>query len=136
MRASCGTARPGFTCMASVSVVARDQSEVISEAYQWRRWESKTADFVANRATSGNHRKPDPELPESEHEEKQFRETVLPTGKMEAETTQGRANVGETPTAETLGSLARKVLSSSWHAESRELARAVLQLLGGSKKQR
>jgi len=37
--------------------------------------------------------------------------------------------VGETPTAETLGSLARKVLSSSRHAESRELARAVLQLL-------
>ena len=33
------------------------------------------------------------------------------------------------PTAETLGRLARKVLSSSRHTESRELARAVLELL-------
>jgi hypothetical protein len=38
-------------------------------------------------------------------------------------------DVGEPPTAETLGSLARQVLSSSRHAESRELARAVLELL-------
>ena len=48
----------------------------------------------------------------------------MPTGKIERETTQGRADVEETPTAETLGSLARKVLSSSRHAQSRELARA------------
>jgi hypothetical protein len=82
-----------------------------------------------NRATTGNHRKPDPELPESKHEEKHFRETVLPSGKIEHDTTQGRADVGDMPTAETLGSLARKVLSSSRHAESRELARAVLELL-------
>jgi len=104
-------------------------------AYQWRRWESKTADFGANQASTGNHRKPDPQLPESEHEEKHFRETDLPSGKTDAETTQGRADVGETPTAETLGSLARKVLSSSRHAESRELARAVLRLLTPLKKQ-
>jgi hypothetical protein len=107
----------------------RDQSEMISNAYRWRRWESKTADFDANRVTTGNHRKPDPDAPESKHEEKHFRETVLPSGKIEAEAAQGRADVGDMPTAETLGSLARKVLSSSRHAESRELARAVLQLL-------
>jgi hypothetical protein len=53
----------------------------------------------------------------------------LPSGKIEHDTTQGRADVGDMPTAETLGSLARKVLSSSRHAESRELARAVLELL-------
>ena len=97
--------------------------------------ESKTADFGAEQATTGNHRKPDPELPESKHEEKHFRENALPAGKIGAETAQGRADVGETPTAETLGMLARKVLSSSRHAESRELARAVLRLLAGSKKQ-
>jgi hypothetical protein len=43
--------------------------------------------------------------------------------------------VGDVPTAETLGMLARKVLSSSRHADSRGLARAVLRLLAGSKKQ-
>jgi hypothetical protein len=53
----------------------------------------------------------------------------LPIGKIEAEPTQGRADVGDEPTAQTLGTLARKVLSSSRHAESRELARAVLRLL-------
>jgi hypothetical protein len=53
----------------------------------------------------------------------------LPSGKTDAETTQGRADVGDMPTADTLGSLARKVLSSSRHAESRELARVVLELL-------
>ena len=53
----------------------------------------------------------------------------MPSGKIEDEMAQGRADVGETPTAETLGSLARKVLSSSRHAESRELAQAVLELL-------
>ena len=53
----------------------------------------------------------------------------MPSGKIEHDTTQGRADVGDMPTADTLGSLARKVLSSSRHAESRELARAVLQLL-------
>jgi hypothetical protein len=107
----------------------QDQSEMISKAYQWRRWESKTADFDANRATTGNHRKPDPNPSESKHEEKHFRETVLPSGKIEHETTQERADVGDVPTAKTLGSLARKVLSSSRHPESRQLARAILQLL-------
>ena len=53
----------------------------------------------------------------------------MPSGKIEAETEQGRAHVGDMPTADTLGSLARKVLSSSRHAESRELARVVLELL-------
>ncbi|MGB5415677.1 MAG: hypothetical protein WBN01_13620 [Polyangiales bacterium] len=95
----------------------------------WRRWESKTWDFVPTQATTGNNRKPDPELPESKHEEKHFRENALPTGKIEPEVTQGRADVGDVPTAETLGALARKVLSSPRHAESLELARAVLQLL-------
>jgi len=42
---------------------------------------------------------------------------------------QGRADVGDVTTAETLGALARKVLSSSRHAQSRELARVVLDLL-------
>jgi predicted aminopeptidase len=53
----------------------------------------------------------------------------LPTGKIEHETIQGRADVGGVPTAETLGTLARKILSTSRHAESRELARVVLRLL-------
>jgi hypothetical protein len=43
----------------------RDQSEMIPSAYQWRRWESKPADFEKNQASAGNHRKPDPEFPES-----------------------------------------------------------------------
>ncbi len=60
---------------------------------------------------------------------KHFRENALPTGKIEGEPTQGRADVGDVPIAQTLGTLARKVLSSSRHAESRELARAVLRLL-------
>ena len=59
----------------------------------------------------------------------------MPSGKIQAATEQGRADVGDMPTAETLGSLARKVLSSSRHAESRELARAVLRLLAGWKEQ-
>jgi hypothetical protein len=59
----------------------------------------------------------------------------LPTGKIERENVQGRADVGDVPTAETLGMLARKVLSSSRHAESRELAHAVLLLPARSKKQ-
>ena len=42
---------------------------------------------------------------------------------------QGRADVGDMPIAENLGTLARKVLSSSRHAQSRELARVVLDLL-------
>jgi len=95
----------------------------------WRRWESKTSDFAPIRATTGNHGKPDPELAETKDEKKHVRENALPTGKIERETTQGRADVGETPTAETLGTLARKVLSSSRHADSRRLARAVLRLL-------
>ena len=103
--------------------------EAIIALVWWRRWESKTSDFGPIQATTGNHRKPDPQLPESKHEEKHFRENALPIGKIEPEVTQGRADVGETPTAETLGSLARKVLSSSRHAESRKLARAVLWLL-------
>jgi hypothetical protein len=74
-------------------------------------------------------------LPETRDNEKHIRETALPTGKIELETTQRRADVGDVPTAQTLGTLARKVLSSSRHAESRELARAVLRLLAGSKKQ-
>ena len=65
----------------------------------------------------------------------QSRETALPTGKIERETTQGRADVGDVPTARTLGALAREVLSSSRHVQSRELARAVLRLLARSKKQ-
>ncbi len=59
----------------------------------------------------------------------------MPTGKIEHDTTQGRADVGDVPTAQTLGTLARKVLSSSRHANSRHLARAVLRLLARSKKQ-
>ena len=59
----------------------------------------------------------------------------MPTGKTEREIAQGRADVGELPTAETLGTLACKVLSNSRNADSRELARAVLRLLAGSKKQ-
>jgi len=102
---------------------------------RWRRWESKTSDFDANQASTGNHRKHDPELPESKHEEKHFREDALPSGKIEVDTAQGRADVGNAPNAETLGTLARKVLSSSRHAASRELARVVLRLLAGSKKQ-
>jgi len=105
---------------------------MISIAKWWRRWESKTWDFAPIQATTGNHRKPDPELAETKGSEKHFRENALPTGKIEPEVTQGRADVGETPTAETLGSLARKVLSSSRHVESRDLARAVLQLLARS----
>ena len=61
-------------------------------------------------------------------------ETALPTGKIECETTQGNGDMGDVPTAETLGMLARKVLSSSRHGESREPARAVLRLLARSKK--
>jgi len=95
----------------------------------WRRWESKTSDFAPIQATTGNQRKPDPQLPETKDGEMHFREAALPTGKIEPEFTPGRADVGETPTAETLGMLARKVLSSSRHADSRRLARAVLRLL-------
>ena len=53
----------------------------------------------------------------------------MPTGKIEHEIARGRTDVGDMPTAETLGALARKVLSSSRHAQSRELARIVLELL-------
>jgi hypothetical protein len=49
--------------------------------------------------------------------------------------TQGKADVGDVPTAQTLGTLARKVLSNSRHADSRRLARAVLRLLALSKPQ-
>ena len=113
----------------------RDQREALSDTYRGRLRESKTSDFVPIQATTGNHRKPDPDLPESKDGEKHFRENALPTGKIEPEVTQGRADVGDMPTAETLGSLARKVLSRSRHAESRELARAVLRLLAGWKEQ-
>jgi hypothetical protein len=101
----------------------------------WRRWESKTSDFAPIRATTGNHGKPDPDLAETKDSKKHVRENALPTGKIEAETTQGRTDVGEVPTAQTLGTLARKVLSTSRHADSRELARAVLRLLTRSEKQ-
>jgi hypothetical protein len=100
----------------------------------WRPWESKTSDFEPNQAITGNHRKPDPELPETKDSKKHVRENALPTGKIERETTQGRADVGDVPTAQSLGTLARNVLSSSLHSESRELARAVLRLLARSKK--
>jgi len=92
----------------------------------------KTSDFEPIRATTGNHGKPDPELLETKDSEKHIRENALPSGKTERETAQGRADVGDVPTAETLGTLARKVLSSSRHAESRQLARAVLRLLARS----
>jgi len=108
---------------------------MFSDDYQWRRWESKTSDFEPNRATTGNHGKPDPESGETKDGEKRFRETALPTGKIERDTAQGRADVGDVPTAETLGTLARKILSSSRHADSRRLARAVLRLLAFSKPQ-
>ena len=108
---------------------------MISVGYWWRRWESKTSDFEPIRATTGNHGKPDRESAETEDSEKHVRETALPTGKIEPEVAQGRADVGDMPTAQTLGTLARKVLSSSRHAESRELARAVLRLLALSKPQ-
>ena len=113
----------------------RDQNQMISDAYQWRRWESKTSDFEPIHATTGNHGKPDPQLPETKDGEKHFRENVLPTGKIEPETMQGRADVGDVPTAQTLGMLACKVLSSSRHADSRRLARAVLRLLARSGEQ-
>ena len=90
---------------------------------------------MPHHATTGNQGKPDPELLETKDSKKHVRENALPTGKIERETTQGRADVEDVPNAETLGALARKVLSNSRHAESRELARAVLRLLAGSKKQ-
>ena len=96
-------------------------SSAMTALVWWRRWESKTSDFEPIHATTGNHGKPDPELQETKDSEKHVREHALPAGKIERELQQGRADVGETPTAETLGSLARKVLSSSRHAESREL---------------
>ena len=108
---------------------------VATSASWWRRSESKTSDFVPIQATTGNHRKQDPELAETRDEKKHVRENALPSGKIGTETAQGRADVGDVTTAETLGTLARKVLSSSRHAESRQLARAVLRLLAGSKKQ-
>jgi len=110
----------------------RDQSEMISNGYQWRRWESKTCDSAPIQATTCNHGKPDPGLAETRDSKTHFRETALPTGKIERETAQGRAEVGDVPTAETLGTLARQVLSSSRHADSRRLARAVLRLLARS----
>ena len=102
---------------------------MISIPKWWRRWESKTSDFEPIRATTGNHGKPDPELVESKERERHVRETALPSGKIERGTAQGRADVGDMPTAQALGTLARKVLSSSRHADSRRLARAVLRLL-------
>jgi len=84
---------------------------------------------MPNHATTGNHGKPDPEVTETKDVEKHLRENALPTGKIERERKEGRADVGDVPTAQTLGTLARKVLSSSRHADSRRLARAVLRLL-------
>ena len=102
---------------------------MILSVERWRRWESKTSDFAPIRATTGNHGKPDPQLAETKDGGKHFRENALPTGKIEGEAMQGRADVGDVPIAQTLGTLARKVLSSPRHADSRELARAVLRLL-------
>ena len=110
----------------------RVQRAMISDEHQWRRWESKTSDLAPIQATTGNHRKPDPELAETADSEKHVRESALPTGKIDRETTEGRGDVGGVPTAQTLGMLARKVLSNSRHVESRDLARAVLQLLARS----
>ncbi|NNK41381.1 MAG: hypothetical protein HKP46_01875 [Myxococcales bacterium] len=107
----------------------RDQSNMIPDAYRWRRWESKKFDFEPIDATTGNHGKLDPESRETKDSRQHVRENALPTGKIDAETAQGREDVGETPTAETLGTLAPKVLSGSRHAESCELARAVLRLI-------
>jgi len=84
------------------------------------------------RATPSHQRKYDPDSRGKKGNEKPFRETALPSGKIEAPTTQGRAEVGDVPTAETLGTLARKVWSSSRHADSRRSARAVLRLLARS----
>ena len=102
---------------------------------QWRRWESKTSDIAPIQATTGNHRKPDPELTETKDEKKHVRENALPTGKAERDATEGRVDVGDVLTAETLGTLARKVLSSSRQGDSRRLARAVLRLLALSEPQ-
>ena len=99
----------------------------------WRRWESKTSDSAQIEATTGNHGKPDPHSRGKKGNEKPFREMALPSGKNRSSDAPGRADVGDMPTAETLGSLARHVLSRSRHAESRELARAVLRLLARSK---
>jgi hypothetical protein len=108
---------------------------MIADDYQWRRWESKTSDFAPVRATTGNHGKPDPESAETEDSNKHAQENALPAGKIGRENPQGGADVGDVPIAQTLGTLARKVLSSSPHAESRELVRAVLRLLALSKPQ-
>ena len=81
------------------------------------------------RATTGNQGKPDPHSRGKKGNEKPFRETALPSGKNQSSDAPGRADVGDMPTAQTLGTLARKVLSSSRHADSRRLARAVLRLL-------
>lgn len=87
---------------------------------------------IGLRADSRKHGNLDPELAETEDSEKHVRENALPTGKSERETARGRADLEDMPTAQTLGTSARKVLSSSRHAESRELARAVLRLLARS----
>ena len=88
----------------------RRQPSAITALVWWRRWESKTSDFAPNQATTGNHGKPDPDLAETKDSKKHVRENALPTGKIEAATTEGRADVGDVPTAETLGTLARTLL--------------------------
>jgi hypothetical protein len=109
----------------SIDLIARRQPRV-------RRWSAQRPcqrgaprDMTSSTAQFGSQTGPDG-LRE---------ETALPSGKTEDETTQGRADVGDVTTAETLGTLARNVLSSSRHAASRELARAVLQLLAGLRNQ-
>ena len=62
---------------------------------------------------------------ETKDSKKHVRENALPTDKIEHDIARGRADVGDAPTAETLGTLARKVISSSRHTDSRRLARAV-----------
>ena len=92
----------------------------------WRRWESKTSDSGLNHATTGNHGKSDSELAETKDERKHVGENVLPTGKIEHETMQGRADAGDVPTGKALGTLARKVLASSRHADARRMAYSVM----------
>jgi len=114
--AVCATSRHRAKRKAT-SQVAKCPTSLVAGALQVRS-PARTAAYgsLRSRSTTGNHRKPDPELAETKDEKKHVRENVLPTGKIEHETMQGRADVGDVPTAETLGTLARKVLSSSRHA--------------------
>lgn len=96
----------------------------------WRQRESKTGDSGSFEATSGNHRKSDPDLEVHKGNESAFGEDALPAGKNSCVVIEYREAVGDMPTASTLGELARAVISKSRHEESRMLAEAVLSLLG------